>query len=166
MPFRLKTTIAPESKIELRRIIGLKPIFRRAARHSFFELGQALKKESDNQVLRTPKTGRVYFIRTRGRRRRHVSSAPGESHANRSGRLRRSIGWQVSGFNELRFGYGVGGEKLPPYAEAPWGSVEEGTKGGQMEPRPTIQNTVEAIGDRRVETDFNASLTRALKRFG
>jgi HK97 gp10 family phage protein len=128
----------------------------RAIRQGFFRLGRDLKASADREILRRPKGGRVYLIRgPGGRRRRHIASAPGETHANFSGRLRRSIGWEVRGAQELEFGYGAGPEAgaVPRYGIF----LEFGTR--RMEPRPSLRN---AIGDieRNAEAHFDQALAR------
>ncbi len=108
----------------------------RAIRAMWFNLADDLKKRANAEILRKPKGGRVYIRRTRGgRRRRHVASAPGETHANDTGKLRKSIGWKVHGNNDLVFGYGVTGP-APKYDEF----VEFGTR--KMEARPSLENAV------------------------
>lgn len=114
-------------------------ITERGIRKAWFRVGQDLKRTANTEVLKKPKGGRTYIIRTAsGRRRRHVASAPGETHANRSGRLRKAIEWRVRG-DQLDFGYGIiGGSDSPDYASF----VEEGTR--RMKPRPTLRNSIES----------------------
>ncbi len=114
-------------------------IIERGIRKAWFRVGQDLKRTANTEILRKPKSGRTYIIRTpSGRKRRHVASAPGETHANRSGRLRKAIEWRVRG-DQLNFGYGIiGGSDSPEYASF----VEEGTK--RMAARPTLRNSIES----------------------
>lgn len=110
------------------------PAVERQLRHALFDVGNYYKRSANNSILRGTKTGRVYKIRTRsGRTRRHRSSARGESHANLTGALRRSIGWKVSGSKRLLFGYGVT-QEAPIYAH----NIEV-TKN-----RPSLKNAVKA----------------------
>lgn len=141
------------------------PLSDRAVRRSFFELGDHLKRETSRDILdRASKRGRVYLISDRrGRRRRHRSSAPGQTHANLTGRLRRSLSWKVRGARSMDFGYGVSTTKrnaAPEYDE----HVEFGT--GRMAARPSIGNNVERHGSRRVEVDFGDALGRFMTRGG
>lgn len=110
-------------------------------RTGFLSYMGALKKRANREILHGPKTGRIYVIRTAtGRRKRHRASAPGETHANRSGRLRRSLSWKVYGWQRAAFGYGVAvkaSEAAPRYARF----VEHGTR--KMEPRPSLANAIE-----------------------
>lgn len=119
----------------------------RSIRHGFFDLGADLARSANKEILRKPKGGRTYIIRSRssGRKRRHVASAPGETHANMFGDARRSIGWKVRGSSELEFGYGVD-KDAPDHVVF----LEDGTV--KMQPRPSIGNAVE--GSDRDGTDY------------
>lgn len=95
----------------------------RGLRHGLFDLGILMRRTANQAILREPKTGRTYFIRgPSGRIRRHRASARRDSaHANLTGALRRSIGWQVVGDDELQFGFGVAaraGQEAPSYASS------------------------------------------------
>ncbi len=108
----------------------------RAVRHAWFGLARDMADRASAEILRKPKSGRLYIRRDKaGRRRRHRASAPGETHANRTGELRKSIGWNVHGSIELTFGYGITGNS-PVYDEF----VEFGTS--KMEPRPSLENAI------------------------
>lgn len=135
---------------------------RRAIRQAWFDLGIDLKSAASAEILRKPKGGRVYVVRgPGGRRRRHVASAPGETHANLTGRLRRSISWKVHGTDSMRFGYGVStrpSEDAPRYDEY----VEFGTR--RMEPRPSLDNAI-SEKQRDAERNFLDSMDRAFREF-
>lgn len=125
------------------KIDNLENITRRSIRNAFYLLGDDLKDTANKEILKKPKKGRIYIIRDRaGRRRRHRASAPGETHANLSGKLRRSLGYQIRGAKTLEFGYGVeqgkGAGKVPIYGKF----LEFGTI--KMEARPTLQNAISA----------------------
>lgn len=141
------------------KMMGLEGATRRSIRHAWFELGKDLRAEANREILRKPKSGRVYVVRGRGgRRRRHVASAPGETHANLTGKLRRSIGWKVSGSDQMDFGYGVastGRNAAPPYAPA----IEFGRADGSIAPRPSLQNAIRAT-QRRVPVEFEDQMER------
>jgi hypothetical protein len=110
---------------------------RAGIRWAFFELGRDLKETANREILRKPKKGQLYIMRgPSGRRRRHRASAPGEAHANLSGKLRRSMGWTVRGSQELTFGYGVT-SPAPDYAPF----VEKGTR--RMAARPSLGISVD-----------------------
>ncbi len=115
---------------------------RRAIRHTWFELGKDMRAEANREILRRPKGGRTYIVRGReGRPRRHVAGAPGETHANLTGDLRRSISWKVYGIDSMAFGYGVSTtfrNSAPKYSAF----VEFGTR--KMAPRPSLENAINA----------------------
>jgi len=125
---------------------------RRAIRQGFFQLGKDLKKTANDEILRKPKGGHVYIIRgAGGSRRRHVASAPGETHANLSGKLRRSLGWAVQGSQQLEFGYMDG--LIPEYAPF----VEFGTR--RMAARPSLKNAI-GTTTRNAEIYFSSALAK------
>ena len=118
-------------------IKGLKRKTHRSIRHGFFDLGKDLRQTASDNIIKRPKGGRTYIIRTRGgRRRRHVASKAGETHANLSGKLRRSLGWKVRGSKGMEFGYGVD-QDAPEYAPF----VEKGTR--RMGARPSLQIAID-----------------------
>lgn len=116
---------------------------RKAIRQSWFGLGQDLRREANKEILRRPKGGHTYIVRSRssGRPRRHVASAPGETHANLTGDLRRSLSWKVHGVDSMDFGYGlVAGTRRNAPKYAPF--VEFGTR--RMAARPSLANAIDA----------------------
>lgn len=140
-------TIDPKSRRVILKIARLSELTREGVEHGAWQAGRVLKKNTSADILAKPKSGKVYTIRTASGRRRHVASAPGETHANRSGALRRSLGFSVKP-NELEFGYFNG----PDYAEF----VESGTS--RMKPRPSIQNNI-----RKGQRDIETALEREIK---
>jgi len=119
----------------------------RSIRHAWFDLGRDLRKTASENILKKPKGGRTYYRRIKGgSRRKHVASAPGETHANLTGRLRRSLGWKVRGAESLEFGYGVDKDTT---VYAPF--VENGTR--RMRARPSLQIAVSQVS-RNAETYF------------
>lgn len=133
---------------------------RRAIRHAWFDLGKALKASANRAILdKKSKSGNVYMIRSRTgsrRRRRHVASAPGQSHANMFGALRKSLGWKVHGYENMEFGYGASPRPVPRYAPF----VEYGTS--RMEHRPSLHNAIVEEGA-SAERDFVANMDREFK---
>lgn len=107
----------------------------KSLRQAWFKVGADLKTKANKEILRKPKSGRVYMIRTRSGKRIHRASPPGDYHANRSGKLRRSLGWKVRG-RDLYFGYGLT-RPAPDYDDF----VELGTS--KMAARPSLGNTVD-----------------------
>lgn len=121
---------------------GLEDRTRRGVRRFWFALGKSLLKSFNAEVLRKPKSGRVYKIRRGKVRRRHVASAPGESPANLSGNYRKSAGYQIRGMMEMQFG-----------AEAEYaGFLENGTS--RMRARPGLGN---AVRDTQGEAQLDAA---------
>lgn len=149
-------TIDPSSRKAVARIRGLNKLTKAGIEHGAWTSARGLRKATSNDILRKPKGGRVYTSRNRaGARRRHTASAPGETHANFSGTLRRSLDFKVSS-RDIEFGYGVTKGNAPDYAEF----VEFGTK--NMKPRPSLQNGIK--GERR---NFQNNLEREIgKRLG
>lgn len=130
---------------------------RQAIRQTFFFMGRDLKQKISKDILdKTNKTGHIYVRRDKlGRRRRHQSSAPGETHANMTGELRESLGWKVHGTNSLEIGYGV--EKpTVSYAEIEFGYFKEEWK-VFIEARPSIKNNIENVS---FETFFEKALDK------
>ena len=116
-------------------------ITRKTRRQAWFGLGQQLRKSANSEILRKPKGGKTYIVRgPSGRKRRHVASAPGETHANRSGTLRKSIGWKVRGTDQMDFGYGIVSAKTAGKAPKYDAWVEFGTR--RMAPRPSLANAI------------------------
>ena len=132
---------------------------RRGLRQGMFKVGHSLIAVASRDILRGAKTGVVYIRRDRsGRRRRHQSSAPGETHANRSGLLRRSLSFQLRGSSEIEFGYGVSsGKEAPDYA----GFVEFGTT--KMKARPSLRNTLNSEQGNMTQ-HFGSGIDKAFKK--
>lgn len=128
---------------------------RQAIRRMWFDLGVDLQNRANKEILRKPKSGRLYIFRTKsGAIRRHIASAKGETHANFSGKLRRAIGWKVYGSEEMVFGYGVGKRKDSPEYDL-W--VEFGTR--KMRARPSLENAIEYL-QAHVEGRFQEQMFR------
>ena len=128
---------------------------RRGIRQGFFRLGSSLVRTSSKQILdRSKKTGRIYRIRRGQRIRRHQASAPGQSPANLSGKYRRSFGFKIKGFQEMKFGSGLAmKEDYPEY-------LEKGTR--KMKPRPGLGNAVDAE-ERNSITYFETEIARNVR---
>ena len=121
------------------RIKSTEKTTRRGLRQGMFKAGHTLISAASTEILHGNKTGVIYIRRDRkGRKRRHQSSAPSETHANMTGALRRSLSFQMWGSNGIEFGYGVSGQTAPDYA--PW--VEFGTT--KMKARPSLLNALES----------------------
>ncbi len=138
------------------RLKSIVPRTRRAIRETWYGIGDDLEKRAAAEIRRTPKSGRIYIARRSGRRFRHQASAPGETHADLSGALRKSISWKVRGNQELIFGYGVTGS-APKYADF----VEQGTS--RMAARPSLGNAVTYVQAHTV-IRFEAAMSREFLR--
>lgn len=101
--------------------------------------GLALVAETARAIFEKPKGGETVFkkIGGRGRPRRHVTSAPGETFANTTGLWVKTLGYQVLGSDGLEFGFGAGNGNPPPEQAK---DLEFGTK--NLKARPTIQNGI------------------------
>lgn len=130
------------NRVVYRRVDDLDDMTQQVIRTGFTYFMDGLKKRANKAILAKDKRGRVYIIRgPSGRSRRHISSAPGQSHANRRGTLRKSLSWKVHGWQLASFGYGVSttrANKAPRHGKF----VDRGT--AKMEPRPSLQNAVDA----------------------
>lgn len=139
---------------------GIRRATQRGIRRGWFDLARDLKATANAEILRKPKGGRVYLVKTRTGRRRHVASAPGETHANLKGRLRRSLSWKVRGTDSMDFGYGVSTtsrNEAPPYAP----HVEFGTR--RMAERPSLENAITAT-QREAEQNFERAIRTEVMR--
>lgn len=148
----IKVESDPANRTSLLKLDRGVEFSQRAIRQGFFQLGKDLKATADKEILRKPKSGRTYIIRgAGGSRRRHVASAPGETHANLSGKLRHSLGWAVQGAAQMEFGYIDG--LIPEYAPF----VEFGTR--RMAARPSLSNAV-GTTVRNAEIYFSSALAK------
>ena len=148
----IKFEATPSSRITLIKIDRSLELTQRAVRHGLFQLANDMKTTANKEILRKPKGGRVYILRgAGGSRRRHVASAPGETHANQTGKLRRSLGWAVRGFSQLEFGYMDG--LVPDYAPF----VELGTT--RMAARPSLKNAI-GVTTRNAEVYFGSAFMK------
>lgn len=115
------------NEIEIRTKLGITK--------AFFSLGKSLRKDARKFIEEPPKTGRIYNIRLKGRRRRHQASAAGESPANISGALKNSVDYLAGSASELQFGAGGSNVK---YAAA----LELGTS--RIKKRPYLIRAINA----------------------
>ena len=130
-------TLDSRSREVLVEATELRALTRRSIRHGWFALAKDLRQTANIEILRRPKGGRVYIVSgPSGRRRRHIASAPGETHANLSGTLRKSLGWLVRGHTGMEFGYGVD-KPAPDYAGIEFNF-------GRVKARPSLQNAINA----------------------
>lgn len=136
----------PSSRNVIKKVRSLQSRTETQIRGAMYDFGKRCKSSASMAILKKPKGGRTYVSRGKlGRRRRHVSSAPGESWANRSGEARRGILFNVVGSEKLIFGNNVKHAKF----------LENGTK--RMEARPAHLNAInknKAQGIRSIELNL------------
>lgn len=139
-------------------------------------VGRSLVRATKQDIMKGKKSGRIYKIQyASGGTRIHQSSAPGETHANLTGALKRSLAYKSSG-SDLEFGYGVGGRDAPPYAHRIefGGRSSSGGRGfvvklvgfrrsGVIKPRPTLMNNLKSH-NRDTITYIQAGIGKALRR--
>lgn len=123
MPLALEFNLDPKSQKVLINIEDLNKLTKKSIRRAFIFIGKDLRTISRQFILKGPKTGIIYRklragrgITRRRRVRDHRASALGESPANETGRLRRSIGWRFGGGNSIDFGASAESDKGFPYA--------------------------------------------------
>ena len=110
---------------EIKRVMkNLPKLAPRAMKRALYDIGQDMYKEARRLIKEGPKTGRKYRVRGRT----HTASAPGQPPANWTGKLRRSIGFNVRS-TEVEYGY------KQDYGEY----LEKGTT--KMKPRPGLRIT-------------------------
>lgn len=152
-------TIDGPSDALLQQIEQLAANSRQAIRQTFFEMGRTLGKKTSKDILdKKSKTGIVYRVKTKTGYRRHRSSAPGQTHANLHGNLRKSIGWKVYGSDKMEFGYGV--TRYHGNAASYARRIEEGgtdRRGITIEARPSLKNNIENV---QFESFFEAQVNK------
>lgn len=141
------------------RIKGMRKLTRSGVEFAAYTSGRGLVRTTSKEILKKPKGGRTYIRRDKaGRRRRHVASAPGETHANLTGKLRRSLGFRVDP-RQLEFGYGVENGDAPEYA----GPIEFGRRGAAA--RPSLRNGIKAER-RNFQNNFEREIGKRLEGRG
>lgn len=149
----------PSSRKAVIRISRLGELTRSGVEFGAYTSAKELVKTTSAEILKKPKGGRVYVRRDRaGRRRRHIASAPGETHANMTGRLRRSLSFKVNP-RQIEFGYGVDKNDAPEYAEF----VEFGTR--RAAARPSLQNGIKSER-RNFQNNFEREIGKRLEGRG
>ena len=122
---------------------------RQGARIALYNIGKKNVQHTRMLIKKGPKTGRLYRIK--GRKRRHRASAPGEAPANLTGRLRKSVNFNVSGYDQMEFGDGEMYGKF----------LETGTK--KMEAREHLGKSVRA-NQRYAEQQLGIQPLRELQK--
>ena len=111
-------------------------------RRGFFVVGHLLIKTARSQMAEKPKSGRLYKIKGR----KHRASAPGESPANITRALSRSLGFQIGNLS-MQFGAGGRGSGVN-YASYLENKLD----------RPLLQNAVEK-NEGSIEHIFQSTLS-------
>ena len=152
-------TIDSGSRTAIAKIKDLNKLTKSGVEYGAYTSDKGLQDATSKEILRKPKGGKVYIRRDKiGRKRKHRASAPGETHANMTGTLRRSLGFKVSS-KDIEFGYGVVKNDAPEYAE--W--VEFGTK--RMAARPSLQNGIKSQR-RNFQNNFEREIGKRLEGKG
>lgn len=127
------------NKEAFKALKSLDKLIRRGVANAARKSGLTLVAETAREIRRKPKGGRTIFLKIggRGRPRRHVTSAPGETFANTTGLWIKTLGYQLLGSNSLEFGFGAGNGNPPPEQAK---DLEFGTK--KLKARPTLQNGI------------------------
>jgi len=137
--------IDPKSKKVLVRIEKLDKQIPRNLRRGLYFVGKKLKETASKNILKRGRSGRVYKYKGR----RHISSSPGESWANRSGEARRGLIYKVSSPTKLIFGNTVEHAKF----------MEFGTK--TIQPRPAHLISIKQ-NNRNIIKILNNEIKKAL----
>lgn len=86
------------------KINGLEANLKREIRSGLYKVGKKLVTTANIEILKKPRSGKVYFRTLRnGTRRRHISSLPKEPWANLTGKARKGMRFNVSGSDKLIF---------------------------------------------------------------
>lgn len=96
----MSLSIDSRSRKVLVKLDNLDKGLKKSLRNGLYTVGKLLRSTASRNILKRGRQGRVY----KHKRRRHVSSVPGESWANKSGAARRAIKFKVRGSEELFFG--------------------------------------------------------------
>jgi hypothetical protein len=94
----------PANEKAFLQIANLSQSSYKGIRRAFYNIGKDLLTTSRDMILDAPKSGQVYIVKKGTRNFKHQASAPGEAPANLTGNLRKSIGFDVRGGEQLEFG--------------------------------------------------------------
>lgn len=100
----IKVILNTKSNPALRSLDYISNKTKAGIRQAFYQAGKSLKSTSSNLILDKNKSGILYTVRLGNSKRKHQASAPGEAPANLTGNLRKSIGFDVRGSEQLEFG--------------------------------------------------------------
>lgn len=135
----IQITEGKDNHALIQKLIGQKKWARTAIRKAMYFIGKDVIATAKKEILDdSKKTGKLYRTKIgKGgsllkRVRIYRASSPGESPANVSGKLQRSLNFEVQGVDRVEVGDNA------PYA----GYLENGTK--RIAPRPFLKNAIEA----------------------
>lgn len=134
----LELSISDPSRA-LTRLVNNKRLTQKGLTKAWELIGKDWQRTTAKEIKRKPKAGHLYIIEVppgSRRFRRHRASAPGETHAEITGKLRRSLGRQTRGHLDLTVGY----LKRPPVYGR---DLELGRR--RVRARPTIRNGMRAV---------------------
>lgn len=139
---------SPGNEKAFLHLAGIATTSQRAIRQAFYNIGKDLLNTSRSMILEGPKSGKVYVVKKGAANRsyRHQSSAPGQAPANLTGNLRKSIGFDVRGSEQLEFGSRSGppaagvspNQNVAEYARA----LELGNNSRNLEKRPYLKPSI------------------------
>lgn len=130
-----------------RKMADLPRLGPRALKRALYDIGYDMYKEARRLIKEGPKTGILYKIKGK---RSHRASAPGEPPANWTGKLRRSVGFNVRK-DEVEYGYRLFYGKF----------LEEGTV--KMKERPGLRITYKNKM-KNISNHFNYRFREELER--
>ena len=125
-------TPAPDAIRTFNIVLNMPQATKSGIRQGLYHFGSLLRDSIRIDMLK-PKSGREYLVRRGGRRFRHIAAADGETPANISGKLRRSVDFKVSGANQMEFGY----DSSVDYGKF----LELGTR--KMGAKPGLKNSID-----------------------
>lgn len=138
---------------------NLSKLTRRGIRQAFYFSGKDLHETSRKAIKDKNKTGRVYRVRIRGILRNHRASAPGQSPANMTGNLIKSLGFHVIGSDRLEFGSNLKNHSYGFANYAPF--LENGTP--NMSKRPYIINSIKA-NEKNIKDHFAREIRKEIQK--
>lgn len=152
------------------KIKNLDNIEKQTIRKTFYEIGKDLVADTKEIINKTPKTGKMYrrYYGQKGALKRpsyYTASAPGESPAVVTGKLRKSINFTVSGNYEMKFGVDL------DRANADYGKYLEyrnliamtGRGSKNIAPRPFI-SAAYIKNKNKIEQRFSTAINQVIKK--
>jgi hypothetical protein len=131
MMVNVDINISEEIELAPRRV-------KKAVSDSMHEIGDRLVTKSKEYIDSDDKNGRVYRVKIRRSIVNHQSSAPGESPANMTGKLKKSVRYTYSGSRNLYF---KAGNSKVRYARA----LELGDPLRKLAKRPYMIKAIDSL---------------------